>query len=101
MGVTELETLSIGQLAWFRDWPNLAVPADVAGVYTIWSGDHFIYVGIAARCLRRRLSSHASGRRGGDQFCVYVADRLVLPALTAEQITAISAGQTSLDRLVR
>ena len=34
--------------------------------------------------LYSRLNSHALGWRSGDQFCVYVADRLVLPTLTPE-----------------
>jgi hypothetical protein len=50
--------------------------------------------GIAADTVRRntpqglytRLQSHASGRRSGDQFCVYVADGLVLPSLSPEDI---------------
>jgi len=45
--------------------------------------------GITAQTARRntpqgiytRLQSHASGRRNGDQFCVYVADRLVLTSM--------------------
>ena len=51
--------------------------------------------------LYSRLSSHAAGRRSGDQFCVYVADRLVLHALSSEQIGEIAAGRLSLDALVR
>jgi hypothetical protein len=99
--VTDLEVLSNGPLAWFRDWPNPAVPSDAAGVYTIWSGQRLVYGGIAVRCLRRRLASHARGRRGGDQFCVYVADRLVLPSLTPNDIQAISAQKLNFDALVR
>jgi hypothetical protein len=53
------------------------------------------------RGLRDRLASHAAGRRGGDQFCVYVADRLVLPLLSADQISAIVRGEVSFDALVR
>lgn len=48
-----------------------------------------------------RLNSHASGRRSGDQFCIYVCDRLVLPNLNTEQIAQIAAGELSLDRLTR
>ena len=53
------------------------------------------------RGLRSRLESHWSGRRSGDQFCVYVADRLVLSTLSGEQIAAVSAGELKLDALVR
>jgi hypothetical protein len=48
-----------------------------------------------------RLQSHAGGRRSGDQFCVYVTDRLVLPALTQEDIAAIASGRHQMDAFVR
>jgi len=48
-----------------------------------------------------RLASHASGRRSGDQFCVYVADQLVLPRLSADQIDAISRRELRFDNLVK
>ena len=51
--------------------------------------------------LRDRLRSHAAGRRSGDQFCVQVADRLVLPDLTLEQIADIADGRVAFDPLVR
>ena len=41
------------------------------------------------------------GRRSGDQFAVYVCDRLVLPTLSPEQISCVSAGELSLDALTR
>ena len=107
-----------GPLFRFRDWPNPVIPLVAAGVYTIWRGDDFIYVGMAGRGLSEdgarattenggrkgladRLASHASGRRSGDQFCVYVADRLVLPGLAADEIAAIGKGALSLDTKVR
>ena len=51
--------------------------------------------------LQSRLSQHASGRRSGDQFCVYVSDRLVMKNLTDEQIKGISQGTYSLDHQIR
>jgi hypothetical protein len=95
--VRELET---GLLHRFRDWPNDQVPKRAAGVYTVWDGDRLVYVGMSGRAmtaddlevspggravpkgLRMRLNAHASGRRSGDQFCVYICDRFVVPALT-------------------
>jgi predicted GIY-YIG superfamily endonuclease len=70
-------------------------------VYTIWrvTGE-FIYVGMSAN-LRERLNAHASGRRSGDQFCVYVCDRFVVPALTFGQQAEVGRGELSLDRLTR
>jgi hypothetical protein len=90
-----------------------------AGVYTVWEGERFVYVGMAGRGLtaeglqkRRaakgkrtglfdRLNSHASGRRSGDQFCVYVCDRLILPTLTTAQLRAVGEGTLKLDDLVK
>jgi len=48
-----------------------------------------------------RLNSHASGRRSGDQFCVYVCDRFVVPTLTADRQGQIADGQLALDKLTR
>jgi hypothetical protein len=107
--------LSHGVARPFADWPDPTVPVFGAGVYTIWDNDgRFIYVGmsgrgITAETVRRnsplgiytRLHSHASGRRSGDQFCVYVADRLVLPTLSQEDITAIGSGRHQMDAFVR
>lgn len=50
--------------------------------------------------LADRLFHHSSGRRSGDQFCVYVADRLVLPKLTAENLAGIAGGHLLLDDFV-
>lgn len=110
-----IEQLGQGVAYSFSDWPNPAVSAFGAGVYTIWHHDgRFIYVGMSGRGIgldtpRRntpqglytRLQSHASGRRSGDQFCVYVADRLVLPTLSQEDIRAIAAGRHPMDAFVR
>ncbi len=115
----DLAPLEFGTLHAFRDWPNIDVPAISAGVYTVWDGTTLVYAGMAGRGLsaddlerhraqpgritglRSRLASHASGRRSGDQFCVYVADRLVLPNLRTEEIENIAAARLSFDSLVR
>ncbi len=102
----------------FRDWPVRQVPPVAAGVYAIWDDDRLIYVGMSGRGRSReeladaegsgrrvglwtRLNSHASGRRSGDQFCVYVADRLVLGSLAPSEIGLIAAGDLRLDDLIR
>jgi hypothetical protein len=108
-----------GPLHQFRDWPNDQVPKRAAGVYTVWDGDRLVYVGMSGRAmtadhlevspggravakgLRTRLNAHASGRRSGDQFCVYVCDRFVVPALTPSQLQQLAAGSLSLDGLTR
>ena len=96
-----MHELQYGQLRRFQDWPVKTIP-NAPGAYTIWNqAGQFLYVGIALEGgLFRRLRSHANGRRGGDQFNVYVADRLVLQVLTPEQIAQISAGTLSFDELI-
>jgi hypothetical protein len=55
----------------------------------------------AAIELRIRLNSHASGRRSGDRFNVYVCDRFVVPALTPGQQRQIADGRLLLDQMTR
>src|SRR5262249_21591857 len=109
--LSDAAELSHGTAYSFSDWPNPSVPKFGAGVYTIWDKDgRFIYVGMSGRgmtdkTIRRntpqglytRLQSHASGRRSGDQLCVYVADRLVLPTLSQTDIADIASGRHSMD----
>ena len=113
-----LEELVSGDLHRFVDWPNKGVPKVAAGVYSIWMADQLVYVGmygrsateeklVAARAkkkasgLRTRLASHWKGRRSGDQFVVYVADRLVLPTLSDEQLDGIVSGEHAMDVFCR
>ncbi len=83
-------------------------------VYVVWKGHQLIYCGMSGRefekavasgrvrfGLTTRLSSHASGRLSGDQFAVYVANRLVIPSLTAEQLPKFAEGALTLDSLTR
>ncbi|CAB4666597.1 unannotated protein [freshwater metagenome] len=115
----QLHDLKNGPLHHFSDWPNKDMPRAAAGVYSIWNkSDDFIYVGMAGNGktaddiaaalakgrttgLRDRLGSHASGRRSGDQFCVYVQDLLLLPQLTSDHIDKIVTRELAIDRLVR
>jgi hypothetical protein len=57
--------------------------------------------GPQAKGLWTRPQSHASGRRSGDQFNVYVCDRFVVPGLTTEQQYQIGAGTLLLDQMTR
>jgi len=41
--------LQAGALHRFADWPNPNVPGVAIGLYTIWGGDEFVYVGMAGR----------------------------------------------------
>jgi len=96
----------------FSDWPNTDVPPVAAGVYAIWDAETLIYCGMSGRELEKaadkgryglvtRLQSHASGRLSGDQFCVYVANRLVIPSLRPEQLGLFATGELNLDRLTK
>ncbi|WP_130434118.1 hypothetical protein [Rivibacter subsaxonicus] len=98
----------------FADWPCADVPAVAAGVYAIWEGQELIYCGMSGRQfevvvssnkqrygLCTRLASHASGRLSGDQFCVYVANRLVIPALSHDQLHCFKSGDLNLDALTK
>lgn len=98
----------------FSEWPEVSrtVPGVAAGVYAIWDCEVLVYVGMSGRQLERnlhksryglitRLESHWSGRLSGDQFCVYVANRLVIPDLRPEQLASFRDGGMTLDALVR
>ena len=54
-----------------------------------------------AKWLWTRLGSHASGRRSGDQFNVYICDRFVVPALTPDQLRGIGQGELLLDQMTK
>ena len=44
-----LARLEKGRLYRFDDWPTGDLPRIAAGVYTIWRGTEFVYVGMAGR----------------------------------------------------
>lgn len=113
-----LQVLESGPAHRFSDWRNTSVPKVAAGVYTIWQERRFVYVGMSGRAMTSegtespdepkkakglwtRLNSHAVGRRSGDQFCVYVCDRFVVPRLTSGQQREIGDGLLSLDALTK
>ena len=48
-----------------------------------------------------RLDSHAKGRLSGDQFNVYVANRLVIPGLEPSRLARFADGSLTLDLLTR
>jgi len=98
----------------FSDWPNAEVPSVTAGVYVVWDGQALLYCGMSGRAFEKasttarvkiglvtRLASHASGRLSGDQFCVYIANRLVIPTLTHEQLARFATGELTLDSLTK
>ena len=96
----------------FSDWPNPTIPPTAAGVYLVWEGERLIYCGMSGRGIEKesaarkrglvtRLASHASGRLSGDQFCVYVANRIIIPSLSSEQLSRFATGELTLDALTR
>ena len=85
----------------FADWLNRDVPKGQPGVYLIYQGNDLKYLGMASANLYGRLNQHARGSRSGDQFCVYVSDRLLMKNLTDEQLNGISEGTYSLDHQIR
>ena len=96
----------------FADWPNQNIPAVAAGVYAIWQREQLLYCGMSGREIEKaagkkkyglitRLGSHASGRLSGDQFCVYVANQLVIPSLGSDELTRFGSGELTLDMLTR
>ena len=115
-----LNHLENGPLYSFTDWKEVKdlIPIATWGVYTIWLDETLFYVGMSGRGLtaeaitkaesqnkvkglRGRLDMHHSGRRSGNQFCVYVSDRFVIRTLSDEQIDRISQGLISMDSLTQ
>jgi hypothetical protein len=102
-----IEELLEGPISWFEDWPDGSVPRSGRAAYTIWDREgRLVYAGMSGRSATAatgsrgpfgRLNSHASGRRSGDQFCIYVCDRLVLPRLH-NRLAEIASGALSLNR---
>ena len=107
------DQLEKGPLYCFSDWPTGDIPQIAAGVYTIWRGTEFVYVGMAGRGnaakeeqaklkgkpwgLQARLNSHASGNRSNDQFCMHICDRFVIPALSSAESHQAETEDLSLD----
>lgn len=105
------EALATGNIHWFADWPCGGVPRSGSIVYSIWNKNlEFIYIGMSGRGLgggggqRKgpwgRINSHASGKRSGDQFCVYVHDFLVIHTLH-NRLEEVRKRTLSLDQATR
>jgi hypothetical protein len=98
----------------FRNWPNKEIPLVAAGVYVVWDNNNLIYCGMSGREYEKaladkrkkyglviRLNSHASGRLSGDQFCVYIANRFVIPSLTSDDLSRFASGEYKLDTMTK
>jgi len=98
----------------FKNWPNPNIPQVAAGVYVIWQDEELLYAGMSGREIEKaikagkkkyglvtRLASHASGRLSGDQFCVYVANRMVIPELKQSELNKFRDGTVTLDQMTK
>jgi hypothetical protein len=98
----------------FADWPNRNIPVVAAGVYVIWNEETLVYCGMSGRGIEQavessrpkyglvtRLATHASGRLSGDQFSVYLANRIIIPSLQTKDLGKFESGELRLDSLVR
>ena len=98
----------------FADWQTVVgvIPRVCAGVYAVWDAERLIYCGMSGRQVEQhghktkyglvtRLDAHWNGRLSGDQFCVYVANRLVIPDLLNDQLSMFRSGELTLDTLTR
>ena len=47
------------------------------------------------------MRSHSGGNRSGDQFCVYICDRFIVPHLTDNERQALAGGTLSLDAMTK
>ena len=117
--VGTVEELASGPLFSFADWPSDLVPRPHGWRIHHLAGDEFIYVGMSGRGAERedfvadsgqpaqpkglwtRLNSHASGRRSGDQFNVYICVRFIVPVLPPAQQRQIGQGELLLDQLTK
>ena len=111
-----IDDLVTGKLYSFSDWPNEDLPDVAIGMYTIWKGDLFAYVGISGtslkaedfamnakktRGLKQRLNAHRTGGLGGDKFCVYVFERFLTKELTMSDLEKMSNKELTLGELNR
>jgi len=111
-----IDDLVNGEMYLFSDWPNDDLPDIAIGIYAIWKGDDFAYVGIAGRSLqsadyqmksnkkkglKQRLGTHWKGGLGGDQFCVYVFERFLCDILTTEDLKQMVNKEVTLAELNR
>ena len=86
--LSALFDFSISPISFFED-PRKHIPNKGSIIYSVWDKkENFIYIGISGlqkslekRSPLSRMISHASGRRSGDQFCIYIHDFYVIPKL--------------------
>jgi hypothetical protein len=107
----QMHELEEGPAHAFRDWPATHFEPGPSGVHTVWNDSQFVDVGMShihrdddnpkTSGVFGRLKTHALGRRSGDQFSIYICDRLVVPYLTSDQMDALARGARLLDTLTK
>ena len=91
----------------FGEDPRTHIPKTGSIIYSVWDYDEkFIYIGISGlqKSLEKReplsrMIAHASGKRSGDQFCIYIHDFFVIPELIQKGIYTPLRGE--LDQLTK
>ncbi len=109
-----VDDLTTGTLYSFSETPDQDIPKVAIGMYTIWNGDQFAYVGISGKGvkeehykkdkikgLKQRLRAHYSGGIGGDKFCVYVFERYVSKEITSSDLEKMAKKELFLRELNR
>ena len=104
--VSALFDSSISPISFSED-PRRHIPNNGSIIYSVWDkNEKFIYIGISGlqkslekRSPLSRMISHASGRRSGDQFCIYIHDFYVIPKLIEKGEYSPSIGV--LDKLTK
>ena len=109
-----VDDLTTGTLYSFSKRPDQGIPTVAIGMYTIWNGDEFAYVGISGtnvreedyekdkiKGLKQRLRAHHSGGIGGDKFCVLVFERYISREITSEDLQRMARKELFLRELNR
>ena len=109
-----VDDLTTGTLYSFSKRPNQGIPNVAIGIYTIWNGNEFAYVGISGtnvndedyqkdivKGLKKRLRAHHSGGIGGDKFCVLVFERYISRDITSNDLQKMARKELFLRELNR
>jgi hypothetical protein len=109
-----VDDLTTGELYSFSERPNKGIPHVAIGIYTIWNGDEFAYVGISGlsvkendykkdkiKGLKQRLRAHHGGGIGGDKFCVLVFERYISREITSDVLEKLANKELFLRELNR
>lgn len=99
--------LEIAELRSPKDIPNDPMECGRPGVYTIWYGSQFLYVGMAyidrektgnpqAQGVYGRLSTHARARPTSDLWLAF-CERFIIPRLSSEDLVSFARAEQRLQ----